>query len=111
MIENEAEGYVRLQDNLPEVGLAPDTPLKVYLLTQRELCGYDTYDSCVVIAASDSDAQLIHPGGDNEYDWDPVNNWSWVSKDDVSKVNVTELGLANSEQVAGTVICASYNAG
>lgn len=89
----------------------PGTPLRVYLLTQGVVCGYDTYDSCVVIAANKEDARRIHPRDMFVWGTDEWYSSTWVSKDEVSKVNVIEIGMANDKQVAGTVVCSSYNAG
>ena len=49
--------------------------MNLYLLTQRTNNGYDTYDSCVVAAESESDARTIHPDGSKCHKepqtWDP----------------------------------------
>ena len=35
--------------------------MKLYLISQSMRCDYDTYDSAVVAAESESDARTIHP--------------------------------------------------
>lgn len=97
MIADTKDGYVPAP---------PGSPLKVYLLTQGVVRNWDTYDSCVVIAASKGDARRIHPSGKDRWDSN-----TWLRLIQVGKVNVTEIGMANGKQVAGTVVCSSYNAG
>ena len=41
--------------------------MNLYLLTQIENTGYDTYDNCVVISNSIEKAKLIHPNGHAKY--------------------------------------------
>jgi hypothetical protein len=81
------------------------TTLYLYLLRQTENRGWDTYDSCVVCAASVEEARLIRPDGDI---WDGTYRGGWTMTP--SKVKVTPIGIA-VDQKAGSVICASFNAG
>jgi len=88
----------------------------IYLLTQSEYRGYDTFDSCVVCAKDEEEAKGVHP----EESWDHVKTdadkkarWSnghgtWASKP--GKVQATLLGTAIPRSVRG-VILASFNAG
>lgn len=86
----------------------------IYLLTQSENRGYDTFDSCVVCAKDEEEAKGIHP----EEPWAKENEvktsrWgndygSWASKPE--KVQATLLGTAAPRSVRG-VILASFNAG
>jgi hypothetical protein len=79
--------------------------MNLYLLTQDKLDGYDTYDSAVVCAKSETAARTIHPSGyegDNVWKWD-----SWPTPEDVV---VKLIGTAVRGSEAG-VICASFNAG
>ena len=81
--------------------------MKLYLLSQNDNTGYDTYDSCVVCAENEEDAKTITPYG-NVYS-EPVKIYSdWA----LSKENILceEIGKANDKQVRG-VILASFNAG
>lgn len=92
--------------------------MNLYLLTQDENNGYDTYDSCVVAADSPKDAVLINPNGDL-YKSDPgstYDGWAkgthldydtWCSSPE--QVKVKFVGVA-AEGVTG-VVCASFNAG
>ena len=74
--------------------------LKLWLLSQSVNNDYDTYDSCVVAAATENEARQTTPHG--------ASDGTWV--DDLSQVTVKEIGVAGSDIAAG-VICASFNAG
>jgi hypothetical protein len=92
--------------------------MNLYLLTQHENTGYDTFDSCVVAADSPEDAVLINPNGD-VYRSDPNSKsegWAkgttrsydgWASEPSAVKAKL--VGVA-AEGVMG-VVCASFNAG
>jgi hypothetical protein len=81
--------------------------LKLYLLTQNEHRGYDTYDSCVVCAKNADDAKTINPDGDKFIEGnDPWNTWATK----LSSISCTEIGIANKGIERG-VIVASFNAG
>jgi len=99
--------------------------MKLYLISQDRISGYDTYDSAVVAAKDEADARTIHPsrfvthhkngkwmgtysGGKNiggEYDNDCS---SWVSFSDIDSISVEYLGITKKER---GVVCASFNAG
>lgn len=76
----------------------------LYLLTQTENTGYDTFDSCIVAAKDENEARTIHPSRNPE-------NWgddTWCSSPE--KVTVTLLGTATNEVSFGVVLssfCAS----
>ncbi len=74
-------------------------PMGLYLLTQTANRGYDTYDSCVVVAASAEDARAIRPA-DTEY--------TWCAREHVT---VERIGDARDGLKSGDVVCASFNAG
>ena len=97
--------------------------MKLYLISQRTNCGYDTYDSAVVAAEDDNDATLINP---SEYypNWDQeAQDWagtsitgkryyqgsygSWTKPENVT---ANYIGEAKEGTERG-VICASFNAG
>ena len=83
--------------------------LKIYLLEQDYVHGYDTYDSIVVIAYDENDAKLISPYSkmiDDKTD----QYMSWVGKDNIDKIKVTYLGIAKEGSERGLVL-ASFNAG
>ena len=87
--------------------------MKLFLLTQRENVGYDTYDSMVVAAENEGDAVAISPNGDIYgdalYCW---NQWdcgtAWASKPD--NVTCQYIGEAAPDIKAGPIIT-SFNAG
>lgn len=77
--------------------------LNIYLL-HGTASGYDTYDSCVVIAESPAKAQTIHPGGAD--DWSYGRSWADEPKD----VKCELVGQAKLGSKPG-VVCSSFNAG
>jgi len=80
--------------------------MKLWLLTQTTVSGYDTYDSAVVFAETEEDARKIKVG--SEYTWPGPE-----------LVTATLLGEATTgiEKIKAKpwrktgVICASFNAG
>lgn len=92
--------------------------MKIYLLTQSHNRGFDTYDSCVVVASSPNEARLMHPRGDriwNGREWAYTDGtvllWAseagWTHPDNVA---VEEIGVTLAD-TAPKVVCASFNAG
>lgn len=79
--------------------------MNIYLLSQHDRKGYDTYDSCVVYAESEELAQLIMPDG-----YATFGGWlnTWASSPE--NVDVTYIGKAFEGAQAGVVL-ASFNAG
>jgi len=88
--------------------------MKLFLLSQTEYRGYDTYDSCVVCAESVEDAVIIHPSAIYGIDFTPsCPNWDrtypdWATHPD--HVQAEYLGEA-APGVRRGIICASFNAG
>jgi hypothetical protein len=97
--------------------------LKLFLLSQNAVRGYDTYDSMVVVAENAEVAKRISPT--DSHKWSDENNcWTFLLANDPSgikrhrsdwanrleDIKVEELGDANENQKAG-IICASFNAG
>ena len=83
--------------------------MKLYLLSQNIVTGYDTYDCCVVSAESRDDAITIHPSGYKNGAWPKYECGSgWVNFSDIESISVEYLG--ETEKPRG-VICASFNAG
>jgi hypothetical protein len=80
--------------------------LFLYLISQNENGGYDTYDSAVICAESENEARLIHPGGEG---YSFGFNGTWASHPD--GVEVKLIGTAKRGMKKGEVICASFNAG
>lgn len=88
--------------------------MNLYLISQNDKNGYDTYDSAVVCAHDVDDARHMHPGGklyddQNGTPWYVSfrRNYCWVQPD---RVMVELIGVANEGLPAG-VVCASFNAG
>ena len=82
---------------------------KLYLLTQDEVCSYDTYDSCVVVAETEEEARWIRPDYGT---WEkPSYSPSWPTK--VENVEVKFIGYAATDASlkAGDLILSSFNAG
>jgi hypothetical protein len=79
--------------------------MNLYLISQNQNIGYDTYDSAVVVAKSEEDARLIHP---RNTDWNGTDDsyGAWCVKE---RVKVQLIGKA-VKGISG-VICASFNAG
>lgn len=93
--------------------------MNIYLISQRAKCGYDTFDSAVVIAESEEEAKKIHPHG-GEYpkcypdDTDKCLKWdyeygTWAPSPEL--VNAEQIGVANEDETKPRVVCASFNAG
>ena len=89
--------------------------MKLWLISQDENNGYDTYDKAVVAAETEEQARTIHPGGcadywllDNHYRGHAYHYADWARS--LDRVSVTLIGDALPERAAG-VICASFNAG
>ena len=86
--------------------------LYIWLLTQDQNRGYDTYDSCVVIAPDEEFARKIHPASwfaDAEWWCSRTVSDTWATHPD----NVTAecVGVALDGAMPGTIVCASFNAG
>lgn len=102
--------------------------MNIYKLSQEHVVGYDTYDSCVVIAKNEKEARAIHPckfvthitdgkfmgthsnvagcKAGKEYDND--YNYDWVKYKDIDKINVEYIGETKLKQ---GLILSSFNAG
>jgi hypothetical protein len=80
--------------------------VNLYLISQTEEEGYDTYDSAVVCAASEDEARKLHPSGRNEQ-WGTAYS-AWCAAPE--SVTVKQIGVAVEERPAGIVL-ASFNAG
>ncbi len=97
--------------------------MKIYLLSQDVVNGYDTYDSAIVIAENEDEARKIHPNklvthvindqwmgtcsDGEEYKNEP---YDWVEYSEIDKISVKYIGEASKEQQKGLVL-ASFNAG
>lgn len=79
--------------------------MKLFLLTQETVRGYDTYNACVVCAKNENEARLIRPSGD----WDRETSYpSWATRP--KDVIVEYIGHAAPNMKEGLIL-ASFNAG
>ena len=102
--------------------------MKLYLISQTLVEGYDTYDSAVVSAESPEDARTIHPSGFTTHiknnEWygttDAGEEYKyitgkyehtsprWVSCSDIDQIQVEYLGETERER---GVVLAFFNRG
>jgi len=75
----------------------------LWLLSQNENRGYNTYDSCLVAADTEDDAKLIFPG-----EYESFNSRRWAYS--INGVHVEKIGVTHAKN-RGKVIIASFNAG
>lgn len=89
----------------------------LYLISQEENTGHDTFDSAVVVAETEDEAKDMNPSCLGEYSylythfiqWDLQRaHGEWATKRE--NVNVKFLGEATALGFTG-VVCASFNAG
>ena len=78
--------------------------MKLWLITQTESGGYDTYDAAVVAAETEAAARNINPSDD----WGRKWSLSWASSPD--NVVASYIGEAKEGTEEG-IILASFNAG
>lgn len=96
----------------------------IYLISQVEHKGYDTFDSAVVVAESHAQARTIYPaivdGGPVQFI--PSMKYSGVPGYDLKlgyddwattpiNVSAVKIGTADLKYTEPTIICASFNAG
>jgi len=96
--------------------------MKLYLISQDVNNAYDTYDSAVVAAKSEEEAKAIHPSP--QFYVSQSDGWAHIYFDGTTKyegertdcwcapheVKVEYIGESKTAE-AGSVICASFNAG
>lgn len=84
--------------------------MRLFLLTQTVVRGYDTFDSCVVVAEDAIAAVQMHP-----YDGVPISTFAndpypvWPDK--TIHITCEYLGEAHHTYTKPAIICASFNAG
>lgn len=80
--------------------------MNIYLLTQSDNTGYDTYDAVVVVANSEEEARNINPGSS----WGNEDEYpTWANSPET--VDVTLLGLYTGNDKEAGIILESFNAG
>ena len=79
--------------------------MNIYLISQSEKDGYDTYESAVVIAPDEESARHTHPRRGIIREW---WHYDWASSPE--RVMVQLIGTAAPGAEPG-VVCASFNAG
>lgn len=83
--------------------------MKIFLVEQCEVSGYDNYDEFVIICDDEEEAKHTSPYGNiitektGDYD-------TWVGIDKIDKVKVTYLGEAKEGSIKG-IVCSSFHAG
>lgn len=85
--------------------------MKLWHISQQKNNDYDTYSDAVVAADTESEAAMIHPGGDGNIELFPEEGFedrAWTN--DVYDVSVEYIGEAKIGTKKG-VICASFHAG
>jgi len=77
--------------------------MKLFLISQTVNSGYDTYDSAVVVAKDEQSAKEVHP----HETWIDLNS-TWCPTPE--QVTAVCIGTAIEGSIAGTIVCASFNA-
>ncbi len=83
--------------------------MKLFLISQTENEGYDTYSDAVVCAESEEDAKKIHPSDykDEEVTEEEEKYGTWTT---LSNVDAEYIGEAKEGSERG-VVCSSFHAG
>lgn len=91
--------------------------MKLWLLVNKKVTGYDTYDSAVVAANTIEEARYIHPQDYKNNWWEKDQTDKWWERDQTyaswclpADVEISFIGEADEKILEG-VICASFNAG
>ena len=82
--------------------------MKLWKISQDKNKGWDTYDSAVVAAETESDAKMMNPGDREDIKPRPWPYITWV--DDPADVQCEYIGEAK-DGTQKSVVCASFNAG
>lgn len=81
--------------------------MELYLISQEENTGYDTYSDAVVCAENEDEARMIHPSDDKDWDGKKGDYDEWT---DAKNVVVEHIGTAKEGLKKG-VICSSFHSG
>jgi len=85
--------------------------INIYLLTQSDNTGYDTYDSMIVQAKNEKEARIIHPNDtlNNNYNWALDYNYNdWTNKPENVKVKLIGKTIKSTKT---KILLTSFNAG
>jgi hypothetical protein len=84
--------------------------MNLYLISQEENNGYDTYDSAVVFANNEDEARNTNPSTGCPMEWEDTSSGipSWCRYPESVKVELLGVAIEGSEN---GVICSSFNAG
>ena len=95
--------------------------MNIYKLSQTTNCGYNTFESCVVIAENKKEAVKVHPNGyqnwdtrgqKSEYRYYRYKNFDINDWAEIKDIKVEFIGIADkSLDTEIKVVCASFNAG
>lgn len=89
--------------------------MNIYLISQSTNDDYETYDSAVVIAENEEQAQKTHPEGQytNLKTGESIQRkeWSLHNWTEPKYVDVVLIGKALDTEFKPRVVCASFNAG
>ncbi len=75
--------------------------MKIYLLEQDEVNGWDTFDNCVICAEDEQTAKELSI---------LELSYGWVKLAQIDKINIEYIGEAKEGSEKG-VVCSSFNAG
>lgn len=81
--------------------------MKLYLLSQSQNMGHDTYDSMVVAAKNEDDAKTILPDSPHST-WGGSWSYGWAKSPEHVSAKLIGTAIKGTER---GVICASFNAG
>lgn len=89
--------------------------MNLYLISQDENNGYDTYDSAVIVSENEESARNRCIGGDTwrqieeERKKNPSYTGYWASSP--KNVKAKWVGIASPDLKESEIVCASFNAG
>ena len=82
--------------------------MKLWKIWQDVHSDWDTYDSAVVVAETEEQAKLVHPGNYEVWDGTDETYSSWCASKDV---HAEYIGEAKEGMKDRSVVCVSFNAG
>ena len=74
--------------------------------------GYDSYSEFTCVAESDMEARMMHPGAGMTFEFvEGDYHNSWIKRDQIDELRVTEIGTANDEHQNTELLTTSFHAG